>query len=149
MSDRLISNNRRARYDYEILESFEAGIVLTGTEIKSIRDGRVSIAQSYAKPSNGEIWLTNAHIASYESGNINNHDPVRERKLLLHKNQIRRLTQQVSTSGLTLIPLRLYIRNHVAKIELGLGKGRKRYDKRKAMIDAERTKEAREAERRR
>ena len=148
MMDRLISKNRRARYDYEILESFEAGIVLTGTEIKSIRDGRVNIAQSYAKPSNGEIWLTNAHIAAYEAGNINNHDPVRERKLLLHKNQIRRLIQQVSTSGLTLVPLRLYIRNHVAKIQLGLGKGRKRYDKRKAMIDSERSKEAREAQRR-
>ena len=83
-----------------------------------------------------------------DRGNINNHDPVRERKLLLHKNQIRRLIQQVSTSGLTLVPLRLYIRNHVAKIELGLGKGRKRYDKRKAMIDSERSKEAREAQRR-
>ena len=146
--DRTIATNRRARYDYEVMETIEAGLVLTGTEIKSIREGRVSLSDSYGKPENGELWLVNLHIAQYSAGSRDNHDPTRTRKLLLRKEQIRRLTKMVSERGLTLVPLRLYIRKHYAKVELGLAKGRKRYDKRRAIADRDRAKEAREAVRR-
>ena len=146
--NRTITTNRRARYDYEVMESIEAGLVLTGTEIKAIREGRVSLSDSYAKPENGEMWLVNLHIAQYSAGARDNHDPTRPRKLLLRKEQIRRLTRMVSERGLTLLPLRLYIKKHYAKVELGLAKGRKRYDKRRAIVERDREKEAREAVRR-
>ena len=146
--NRTITTNRRARYDYEIAESVEAGLVLTGTEIKAIREGRVSLSDSYAKPEDGEMWLVNLHIAQYSAGSRDNHDPTRRRKLLLRKDQIRRLSRMVSERGLTLVPLRLYIRKHYAKVELGLGRGRKRYDKRRAIVERDREKEARAAVRR-
>ena len=146
--DRTITVNRRARYDYEVMESVEAGLVLTGTEIKSIREGRVSLSDSYGKPENGEMWLVNLHIAQYSAGSGENHDPTRRRKLLLRKDQIRRLTKMVSERGLTLVPLRLYIKKHYAKVELGLGRGRKRYDKRRAIVERDREREARQAVRR-
>ena len=146
--NRTITTNRRARYDYEITESVEAGLVLTGTEIKAIREGRVSLSDSYAKPEDGEMWLVNLHIAQYSAGSRDNHDPTRRRKLLLRKDQIRRLSRMVSERGLTLVPLRLYIKKHYAKVELGLGRGRKRYDKRRAIADRDREKEARAAVRR-
>lgn len=132
-----IALNRRARHDYFILETVEAGIVLTGTEIKSVREGRVSIVEAFAKPENGELWLMNAHIAKYGSGGVYNHEPTRPRKLLLHKDQLRELVGKVSQKGLTLVPLRIYIRNHVAKVELGLAKGRKLYDKRQVIAERE------------
>ena len=140
-----IVTNRRARYEYDIFETVEAGLVLTGTEIKSIREGRVNLGDAYAKPENGELWLVNAHIAQYSAGSRNNHEPTRPRKLLLHKKQMVDLTRQVSERGLTLVPLRLYIRRHVAKVELGVAKGRKLYDKRRAMVDRVREQEANEA----
>ena len=146
--NRTITTNRRARYDYEITESVEAGLVLTGTEIKAIREGRVSLSDSYAKPEDGEMWLVNLHIAQYSAGSRDNHDPTRRRKLLLRKDQIRRLSRMVSERGLTLVPLRLYIKKHYAKVELGLGRGRKRYDKRRAIVERDREKEARAAVRR-
>ena len=146
--DRTITVNRRARYDYEVMESVEAGLVLTGTEIKSIREGRVSLSDSYGKPENGEMWLVNLHIAQYSAGSGENHDPTRRRKLLLRKDQITRLTKMVSERGLTLVPLRLYIKKHYAKVELGLGRGRKRYDKRRAIVERDREREARQAVRR-
>ena len=146
--DRTITVNRRARYDYEVMESVEAGLVLTGTEIKAIREGRVSLSDSYGKPENGEMWLVNLHIAQYSAGSRENHDPTRPRKLLLRKDQIRRLTKMVSERGLTLVPLRLYIKKHYAKVELGLGRGRKRYDKRRAIVERDREREARQAVRR-
>ncbi|MCH7625924.1 MAG: SsrA-binding protein SmpB [Chloroflexi bacterium] len=146
--DRTITVNRRARYDYEVMESVEAGLVLTGTEIKAIREGRVSLSDSYGKPENGEMWLVNLHIAQYSAGSGENHDPTRRRKLLLRKDQIRRLTKMVSERGLTLVPLRLYIKKHYAKVELGLGRGRKRYDKRRAIVERDREREARQAVRR-
>ena len=146
--DRTITVNRRARYDYEVTESVEAGLVLTGTEIKAIREGRVSLSDSYGKPENGEMWLVNLHIAQYSAGSGENHDPTRRRKLLLRKDQIRRLTKMVSERGLTLVPLRLYIKKHYAKVELGLGRGRKRYDKRRAIVERDREREARQAVRR-
>ncbi|MCH9010785.1 MAG: SsrA-binding protein SmpB [Chloroflexi bacterium] len=146
--DRTITVNRRARYDYEVTESVEAGLVLTGTEIKAIREGRVSLSDSYGKPENGEMWLVNLHIAQYSAGSGENHDPTRRRKLLLRKDQITRLTKMVSERGLTLVPLRLYIKKHYAKVELGLGRGRKRYDKRRAIVERDREREARQAVRR-
>ena len=140
-----IAVNRRARFDYEILDSVEAGLVLTGSEIKAIRAGRVSLREAYARPFEGELWLVSAHIADYTAGTASGGDPIRPRKLLLHKEQIRRLAAAVAESGLTIVPLRLYIRRHIAKIELGLARGRRRYDKRRAIIDRERDREAREA----
>ena len=140
-----IVTNRRARYNYEISDTVEAGLVLTGTEIKAIREGRVNLSDSYAKPENGELWLVNAHIAQYSAGSLNNHEPTRPRKLLLHRKQLIEFTKQVSERGLTLVPLRLYIRRHVAKVELGVGRGRRNYDKRRVLVDKYREKEAKEA----
>ena len=118
---------------------------MTGSEIKAIRAGRVSLREAYARPSEEELWLVGAHIADYTAGTASGEDPIRPRKLLLHKEQIRRLSAAVAESGLTIVPLRLYIRRHIAKIELGLAKGRRRYDKRRVIIDREREREAREA----
>lgn len=132
-----IALNRKAYYDYHILDSLEAGIVLTGTEIKSIRAGQVNLRDAYARPEKGELWLLGAHIAAYKSGGPYNHDPKRPRKLLLHREQIKELTTKVTAKGLTLVPLRLYIKNHRAKLELGLGKGKKVYDKRRALMERE------------
>ena len=141
-----IAQNRKARFDYEVLDTVEAGLVLTGSEIKAIREGRISLREAYAKPEAGELWLVNAHIAQYSAGGAaNNHDPTRPRKLLLHRDQIRRLSKQVAEKGYTLVPLRLYIKRHMAKVELGLARGRRQYDKRRVIIERERKREARKA----
>ena len=138
---RPVTVNRRAYHDYDILETVEAGLVLTGTEIKSIRDGRVNIQQAFARADGGEMWLHNAHIAHYAQGNIYNHEPTRPRKLLLHRGQIRELADATAQKGLTLVPLRVYIKDHVAKVALGLARGRRQYDKRKVIIDREQDRE--------
>ena len=135
--DRNIVTNRRAFHDYEIMEKLEAGLVLTGTEIKSVRAGRVDLRDGYARPQDGELWLVNAHISPYDPASTNNHDPRRPRKLLLHKYQIAYLQASVAQKGLTVVALRLYIRNHVAKVELGLARGKRQYDKRRAIIERE------------
>ena len=137
---KIIAVNRKARHDYDILETIEGGLVLTGTEIKSIRNGRANIRDAFARPEGGELWLYNAHIAQYASGNRYNHEPTRPRKLLLHRDQIDRLIGKVQEKGLSLVPLKLYIKGHRAKIELALAKGRKLYDKRRSIAekDAER-----------
>ena len=122
--------NRRARYDYNIVSEYEAGIVLTGTEIKSIRMGRMNIKDSYAIVRNEEVYLLNAHISSYEKGNIFNHDEDRTRKLLLNKEEIKKINNKLSLEGYTLVPLKVYFVRGRAKILLGLGKGKKNYDKR-------------------
>lgn len=140
-----IVTNRRARRNYDVMDTVEAGLVLTGTEIKAIREGRVNLSDAYGKPEDGELWLVNAHIAQYSAGSRNNHDPIRPRKLLLHKDEIARLSRQVSERGLTLVPMRLYIRRHRAKVELGIARGRKLYDKRRAIIEREREREAQQA----
>ena len=137
-----ISVNRRARRDYEILETLEAGLVLTGTEIKSLRLGRVNIQQSFARASDTSLWLYQTHIAEYNQGNIYNHEPTRPRKLLLHKKQMRQLMDSISQKGLTLVPLKIYIKGHYAKVELGLAKGRRLYDKRQVIVDREKAREA-------
>jgi SsrA-binding protein len=143
-----ITVNRRARFDYDILETVEAGLALKGTEIKAIREGRVNLSQAFAKPEGGELWLLNAHIAQYSAGSYNNHDPIRPRKLLVHKDEARRLSSQVEQKGYTIVPLRLYIKGRLAKVELGLARGRRQYDKRQALINREREREAQTALRR-
>lgn len=125
-----LAQNRKASFDYFIEETYEAGIVLKGTEIKSIRAGRVNINEAHARIMNGEVMLINMHIAHYEQGNRFNHDPTRSRKLLLHRSEINKLIGQTQQQGYTLVPLKLYIKNGVAKMLIGLGKGKKRYDKR-------------------
>ena len=142
---RTISLNRRALFNYEILEKYESGLVLTGTEIKSIRDGKVDLRDAYARPQNGELWLVNAHIALYESGNMYNHDPRRPRKLLLHKEQIIEIGELVGQKGLTVVALSVYIRNHVAKVQLGVGRGKRQYDKRRTIMNREMDMAARRA----
>ena len=127
---KVVATNRKAYHDYEVLETYEAGIVLKGTEVKSAKQGRINLKDSYAKIENGEIFLLNAHISPYSHGNVYNHDPRRTRKLLLHKKEIMRLYGKVKEKGLTLIPLKAYIKNGKIKIELGLCKGKKVYDKR-------------------
>jgi SsrA-binding protein len=132
---KVITVNRQAYHDYYIERTIEAGIALMGTEIKSIRDGKVNLRGSYAIARNGELWLENAHIAVYEHGNRYNHEPMRSRKLLLHRREISQLVGRVETKGLTLIPLKLYLKGGRAKIELGLGRGKKLYDKREAIAE--------------
>ena len=134
-SIKVISVNRQAYHDYFVEQTVEAGISLVGTEIKSIREGKVNLRGSYAMVRNGEIWLENAHIAIYEHGNRYNHDPLRNRKLLLHRREIEQLQMKVATKGLTLIPLKLYLKGGRAKIELGLCRGKKLYDKREAISE--------------
>ena len=147
MSDikKVLATNRRAFYNYQILSRTEAGLVLTGTEIRSVRAGRVEIRDAYARPENGELWLVNAHIAPYVSGNIYNHDPKKPRKLLLHKREIAELSAEITQKGLTLVPLQIYIKKHVAKVQLGLARGKRQYDKRRTIIDRDRELEARRA----
>ncbi len=127
---KVISENRKARHDYFVEERYETGIILTGTEIKSIRKARVNLKDSYAEIVNGEVWLNQMHISPYEQGNRFNHDPLRKRKLLLHRSEIAKLTGKVQQQGMTLIPLKIYLKQGLAKIELGLCKGKKSYDKR-------------------
>ncbi len=129
-SERVSISNRRARFEYEILDSFEAGIVLTGSEVKSLRAGKANLQDSYALVKNGEVWLLNMHISPYEQANQFNHDPVRTRKLLLHKSEIVKLYSKANEKGLSLIPLKLYFKKGMAKVELGVGKGKKLHDKR-------------------
>ncbi len=128
--DRPLAQNRRASHDYFIEETFEAGLVLKGTEIKSIRAGKVSIQDAHARIINGEAFVINMHVAPYEQGNRFNHDPTRTRKLLLHKSEIDKLIGRTQRQGYTLVPLKVYIKNGFAKLLIGLGKGKKKYDKR-------------------
>lgn len=132
-SENAVARNRRARYEYHIEETYEAGLALTGTEVKSLRAGRASIGEAYARVENGEVWLYHAHIPPYEAGSIFNHDPLRKRKLLLHRNEIRRLSGRVQQKGYTLVPLRLYFKRGMAKVELAVARGKRQYDKRVAI----------------
>jgi SsrA-binding protein len=138
-----ITVNRKARYEYTILQTYEAGIVLQGTEVKALRQGKANLVDSYANLKDGEVWLYGSHISVYEQGNINNHEPMRTRKLLLNKSEIKKLIGRVKEKGLTLIPLRLYFKNGKVKVELALAKGKKVYDKREAIAkrDAQREQE--------
>ncbi len=143
-----IAQNRRARHDYEILQRFEAGIVLSGSEIKSVRDHNVQLLGSYARLKGGEIWLQDAHIAPYANAGYASHDPVRDRKLLLHKREIAKIAEQLGQQGLTLIPLAMYFKRGKAKVELGLGRGLKRYDKRQVLKERDMKRDVAQAVRR-
>jgi SsrA-binding protein len=137
MAIKTVATNRKARYNYHILDSVEAGIALTGSEIKSIRTGRVSLGDAYVRPEGRELWLLNAHIARYEASSYQSHEPLRPRKLLLHRKQIDTLTSAVMEKGFTLIPLRLYIKDSIAKLEVALARGKKLHDKREAIVRRE------------
>jgi SsrA-binding protein len=134
---KLILNNRRARHEYHVLESIEVGIVLRGTEVKSVRDGKINVQDAYATVEEGELFLHNMHISPFDKGNIHNHEPLRVRKLLARRKEIRKLAQKVHEKGLTLIPIQIYFSGRHLKIELGVCKGKKTYDKRQALKSRE------------
>ncbi|MDT7547970.1 MAG: SsrA-binding protein [Actinomycetota bacterium] len=142
---KLVAQNKKARHDYAIDETFEAGIVLTGTEVKSLRQGRASLIDAYAVVQDGELWMMGAHIPEYTEGTWNNHTPRRSRKLLMHKAEIVKLTVKLKEGGLALIPLQLYFKDGHAKVELGLGRGRKSYDKRQVLAKRDADNEMRKA----
>ena len=145
MNIKLITENRKARHDYFVLETLETGIALVGTEVKSLRNGNVNLKDSYCEVSSGELFIHGMHISPYEKGNIFNRDPLRQRKLLAHKKEIARLLGAVSKDGMTLVPIKLYFKGDKVKVELGLCKGKKLYDKRE---DAARRDAKREIDRR-
>jgi SsrA-binding protein len=133
VSERTVATNRKARHDYHILETLEAGLVLTGSEIKSVRAGKVSLREAHAVVEGGEAWLVGAHIASYPMAGYADHEPTRRRKLLLHRRQIDQLAFDVQAKGHTLVPLRMYLKDGLAKLEIALARGKKHYDKRQAI----------------
>ena len=135
--DKVLAQNKKASHDYFIEDTFEAGIVLQGTEIKSIRNGKVQLKDSFVRIRNNEAWISNMHISPYEQGNRFNHDPLRTRKLLLHKKQINTLIGETKREGYTIVPLKMYIKNGYAKVLIGLGKGKKDYDKRDVLKQKE------------
>lgn len=137
---KVVATNKRARFDYELLDSYEAGLVLTGTEIKSIRANRVNIQRSYVQPRDGELWLVDAHISPYEHGHRDNHEPTRPRKLLLHRRQINQIIEGLTQKGLTAVPTRLYLKDGLAKLEVALARGKQQRDKRQTLArrDADR-----------
>ena len=140
MSIKVIATNRKAYHDYTVLETLESGIVLSGSEIKSVRESRVSLGEAYVRIENSELWLVGAHIARYDPASYMCHEPARRRRLLLHRKEINRLRGKLQEKGLTLIPLKMYIKERLAKLEIGLGRGKKLYDKREVILrrDAER-----------
>ncbi len=148
--ERIVATNRRARRDYEIQETYEAGLVLTGAEVKSLRGGRASLAEAYGRVEGGEVWIENLHIPPYEqAGARQAPDPRRPRKLLLHRAEIERLVGKLNERGLTLVPLRLYFTRGLAKLEVGLGRGSREYEKRQATLEREHRREMERAARRR
>jgi SsrA-binding protein len=148
-SHKTVVSNRRALHDYEILERFEAGIVLTGSEVKSLRGGRGSLSEAYGRVQGGEVWLEGMHIPPYEQGEKRGYDPIRRRKLLLHRNEIERLIGKTQERGLTLVPLRVYFSHGLAKVEVGLGRGKRQFEKRQATLEREHRREMDQAARRR
>ena len=148
-SQKTVASNRRALHDYEILDRFEAGIVLTGSEVKSLRGGRGSLSEAYGRVQGGEMWLEGMHIPPYEQGEKRGYDPIRRRKLLLHRNEIERLIGKTQERGLTLIPLRVYFSHGLAKVEVGLGRGKRQFEKRQTTLEREHRREMDRAARRR
>ena len=146
---KLITDNRKARHEYMIEDRLEAGLQLVGTEVKSCREGKANLADAYAVVRDGEAWLLQCHIAPYSHGNRGNHDPLRPRKLLLHRSEIERLDAKVSREGMTLVPTRLYFKHGIAKAEIGIGKGKKLHDKRAATAQRDAERSMRQAEGRR
>ena len=146
--ERDVAVNRRAYHDYFVDEKYEAGMVLTGTEVKSIREGRCNLREGYVRIDGNEAWLENVHISPYEQGNLMNHEPLRPRKLLLHRKQIASLIGRVRQKGYTLIPLRVYFTRNRAKVEIGLARGKRQYDKRQAIAERDAKREIERATRR-
>jgi SsrA-binding protein len=142
---KMVVQNRKARHDYDIVDRFETGIVLSGTEVKSLRAGRANLKDSYAVVEVGEVFLHRVHISTYEAGNYNNHEPERKRKLLMHRGEIRRLIVSTQQQGLTLVPLSIYFRRGRAKVELALAKGKKQYDKRHSLAERQAQREVERA----
>lgn len=140
-----VATNRRARYDYDIDETFEAGIVLTGAEVKSLRAGRASLGEAFARVSDGELWLENLHVPPYSHADARTYDPRRPRKLLLHRREIERLIGKTQERGLTLVPMRLYFTRGLAKLQLGLGRGKRQYEKRQSKLEQAHRREAERA----
>ncbi len=138
---KVVATNRQARFNYEILDTFEAGIALRGSEVKSLRAGHVQLKDSYADIRNGEVWLVNAHISPYSFAENGGHDPERQRKLLLHRREIDRLFGRIREEGLTLVPILIYFSEGKAKVELGLGKGKRRHDKRQTIVERQQQRE--------
>ncbi|MQS75796.1 SsrA-binding protein SmpB [Lactobacillus halodurans] len=128
-----VANNRKARHDYNILDTYEAGIALTGTEIKSVRASKMNIKDGFVQARNGELWLENVNISIYDQGNMFNHDPLRNRKLLLHKKEIRKITSTIQEKGITVVPLKVYLKHGFAKVLVGVAEGKKQYDKRETI----------------
>ena len=143
IKNNVLIKNKRATFDYELLETFTAGIVLTGTEIKSVRERRINLKDGFAQIHNGEAWLMNVHISEYTQGNRFNHDPLRARKLLLHKKEIQKLTGQTSEKGITIVPLKIYLKHGFAKVLLGIAKGKHDYDKRETIKKRDQEREIR------
>lgn len=141
--DAPLAQNKKARHDYQIMETIEAGLVLTGTEIKSVRERRINLKDGFAQIHNGEAWLMNVHISEYTQGNRFNHDPLRARKLLLHKKEIQKLAGQTSEKGITIVPLKVYLKNGFAKVLLGIAKGKHDYDKRETIKKRDQEREIR------
>lgn len=141
----VVARNRRAKHDYEIVDTYEAGLQLTGTEVKSLRAGHATIAEGYVQVKGRQAWLVGAHIPEYSHGNMNNHPPRRDRKLLLHRHQIDRLQVRLNEKGFTAVPMQIYFKKGRAKLEFGLGKGKKHYDKRRAEKDKTSRRELRNA----
>jgi SsrA-binding protein len=138
----LVAQNRRARHDYHIEDTLEAGLVLSGTEVKSLREGRASLIDGYASVEDGEVWLHNVHIPEYTQGTWTNHEPRRTRKLLLHRDQIRKLNAKTQETGLTIVPLALYFKDGYAKVEIGVARGKRLYDKRHSIAEREAKRDA-------
>ncbi len=138
---RVITTNRKARHEYHIIDTIEAGIALKGCEVKSIREGRVNLQDAYARFRKGELWVVGMHISPYKQAAFESPDPLRDRKLLLHKRELKRLQRYVEEKGITLVPLKVYLKKHLVKIELGVAKGKKQYDKRAAIAEREQKRE--------
>jgi len=128
-----IVTNKKARYEYEIIDSIEAGIVLLGSEVKSLREGRASIGDAYARVVKGELWIIGMHISVYNQATYQNHEPLRERKLLVHKNELKKLVRRIVEKGMTIVPLKLYFKNNIVKLELGIARGKRKYEKKEAI----------------
>lgn len=133
--EKIITNNRKARYDYEIINSIEAGVVLLGTEVKSLRDGKANLTDCYARIRVNELWLIGLHISPYAKSSVTNHDPMRDRKLLVSRLELKKLRRQIEEKGITLVPVKLYFKNHLVKVAIALARGKKKYDKRDAIAE--------------
>ncbi len=138
---KIVVTNRKARHDYEIVDSYEAGLVLLGSEVKAVREGRVNLTDAYARFIKGELWVVGMHISPYTKAVAEPHDPLRMRKLLLHQRELKKLYRGIQEKGFTLIPLKVYLKNHLIKLELGLGRGKRKYDKRAAIAERDQKRE--------